>query len=113
MAILGNQEPSNSKGFGDESARTSDSLPVPPVRDLFSLKTRLRKTCKFAVTFAFLGRKGPLCATKMFYTHFVQFFVKIDLKTRCFAMKNGLFAVSFVVLQNFRISFILPKLPFL
>jgi hypothetical protein len=49
----------------------------------------------------------------MFYTHFVQFFVKIDLKTRCFAMKNGLFAVSFVVLQNFRISFILPKLPFL
>lgn len=99
--------------LGDEAARTSDALPVPPARGLFPPKTRLRKTCKFAATFAFLGRKGPFCATKMFYIHFVKFFVKIDLKTRCFAMKKGLFAVSFMVLQNFHISCILPKLPFL
>lgn len=76
LAISGNQEPSHSKGFGERGLRGRLTHCPHPARTLFSLKTWSRKTCKFAATFAFLGRKGPFCVTKMFSICFVQFFVK-------------------------------------
>ena len=81
--------------LGGGVARTSDALSAPPARALFPPKTRLRKTCNFAATFAFLGRKGPFCATKMFYMYFVQLFGKNGPKNMLFCNEKRPFCSQF------------------